>query len=368
MVIADFGLASITTPITTCGTEGYMAPEILQNKERSQENKLPYTSAVDIYSLGILVFFCLGVLIEPGSVMDEGAFVAHIGRRIVDCHGKSRCLQERGAIWFASHMLAYNPKLRPNATQNLGRHWLDLRSYVPSFSVPDVGDEMPDFSYYIFELELQPLNNPVKELAIGRVMSFYLRERAPAIHQLLFVVNNISDLVKQARKSQAPGEDGRLAMVLERLPLIGGVIESPPMASPKESLEYHITALAVQAYLSLGESLAKDPVFREFTHVKYRDRIHAQLGNPFQNSLDEWGMRLESVPTRTDTRNAPSNQPAGNQGVAQVSEDTTAASRRQLPSAHSPGRMEICGADGNGDSHGKRRVTRSSSRMHTSSR
>lgn len=52
--IADFGFARPmnTGPASTiCGTEKYMAPEILKN--------LPYNRSVDIWALGILLFFML---------------------------------------------------------------------------------------------------------------------------------------------------------------------------------------------------------------------------------------------------------------------------------------------------------------------
>ena len=51
--IADFGFARPvnSTVNTICGTEKYMAPEILKN--------LSYTISVDIWALGILLYFML---------------------------------------------------------------------------------------------------------------------------------------------------------------------------------------------------------------------------------------------------------------------------------------------------------------------
>lgn len=52
--IADFGFARPVksgTASTVCGTQKYMAPEILKN--------LPYTRSVDIWALGILFYFML---------------------------------------------------------------------------------------------------------------------------------------------------------------------------------------------------------------------------------------------------------------------------------------------------------------------
>lgn len=52
--IADFGFArplKSGNARTVCGTEKYMAPEILEN--------VPYTISVDIWAVGILLFFML---------------------------------------------------------------------------------------------------------------------------------------------------------------------------------------------------------------------------------------------------------------------------------------------------------------------
>lgn len=54
-VLADFGLAAFTNEVylyDKCGTMGYIAPEILM------ESTLPklYTSACDLYSLGVISY------------------------------------------------------------------------------------------------------------------------------------------------------------------------------------------------------------------------------------------------------------------------------------------------------------------------
>lgn len=56
--IADFGLAKIVGEddftSTLCGTPSYVAPEILADSKRRK-----YTKAVDIWSLGVVLYICL---------------------------------------------------------------------------------------------------------------------------------------------------------------------------------------------------------------------------------------------------------------------------------------------------------------------
>lgn len=56
--IADFGLAKIigeeSFTTTLCGTPSYVAPEILADSKHRK-----YTKAVDIWSLGVVLYICL---------------------------------------------------------------------------------------------------------------------------------------------------------------------------------------------------------------------------------------------------------------------------------------------------------------------
>lgn len=56
--LADFGLAKIigedSFTTTLCGTPSYVAPEILSDSRHRR-----YTKAVDIWSLGVVLYICL---------------------------------------------------------------------------------------------------------------------------------------------------------------------------------------------------------------------------------------------------------------------------------------------------------------------
>ena len=58
MKLADFGLAKIigeeSFTTTLCGTPSYVAPEILADGRNRK-----YTKAVDIWSLGVVMYICL---------------------------------------------------------------------------------------------------------------------------------------------------------------------------------------------------------------------------------------------------------------------------------------------------------------------
>lgn len=58
----DFGLSRETRdPTTLCGSEPWLTPEIYNERDRrnAHRKKRPYTSAVDVWSLGVTVFGCV---------------------------------------------------------------------------------------------------------------------------------------------------------------------------------------------------------------------------------------------------------------------------------------------------------------------
>ncbi|CAH0382109.1 unnamed protein product [Bemisia tabaci] len=57
--LTDFGLSkhntTITSPDTFCGTAGFVAPEVI----RTLKTGIPYNTQIDVWSLGVVLFYCL---------------------------------------------------------------------------------------------------------------------------------------------------------------------------------------------------------------------------------------------------------------------------------------------------------------------
>jgi len=121
LLIADFGLSKIidnqiNVLMTTCGTPGYMAPEVIA--------RTGHGKPVDMWSIGVLTYFLLcGYTPFDGQRMDEEV------KNILAGNYKFEPVQ----YWFAvsatardfiSKLLVVNPNLRMTAKQALQHPWL----------------------------------------------------------------------------------------------------------------------------------------------------------------------------------------------------------------------------------------------------
>ena len=168
LVVADFGLASVANPLTHCGTEGYMAPEILRNRER--RNPVPYMKAVDTYALGVLLLYCIGVELPLGPMLNQKKFSdKHYGSSIQQVLACCEDIQRWGAILLADHLLCYDPRLRLSVEECLQYPWLNPWWYVPWGVIPKDIREAADL-----ELETRPENNPIQATALAKVFGKYL--------------------------------------------------------------------------------------------------------------------------------------------------------------------------------------------------
>ena len=154
--LADFGLAGIGSEHQTiCGTEGYMAPEIIQAGERAkalqkhgdrwiktaEPDWLPtYTNAVDIWALG--------------KILDE--FLEDVPSHVSLLRGKRVLVNKEPALRLIDRMMQHDASRRPTAAECLTAPWMATtdtsdsrlarkrgRSPTPSTSGPTSNSEQP---------------------------------------------------------------------------------------------------------------------------------------------------------------------------------------------------------------------------------
>mmetsp|Transcript_6720 Transcript_6720/g.6260 ORF Transcript_6720/g.6260 Transcript_6720/m.6260 type:complete len:164 (-) Transcript_6720:525-1016(-) len=119
--LIDFGLSKNATKEemmkSMTGTPYYMAPEVLEEEE--------YTSAVDLWSLGVVLFTCLG-----GYRPFTGANFKEISQAIIGCkykfHSREWSGISRDAKDLISMMLTKEPKKRISAEIALKHPWFGL--------------------------------------------------------------------------------------------------------------------------------------------------------------------------------------------------------------------------------------------------
>ncbi|KAL8972166.1 MAG: hypothetical protein Q9197_002912 [Variospora fuerteventurae] len=122
--LADFGLAGIGSEHKTyCGTEGYMAPEVIKARQRAKELEkqtdigmktvtrkrlLMYTNAVDIWSLG--------------KILQE--LVQDVPLQISPLRGKTIPVNKEPALRLIRRMMQDDPKRRPTAAECVEDPWM----------------------------------------------------------------------------------------------------------------------------------------------------------------------------------------------------------------------------------------------------
>ena len=263
VVVADFGLASVANPLTVCGTEGYMAPEILRNRE--EQHPIPYTNAVDIYALGVLLLYSLGVELPPGPTLQEQNNIRHIGSHLEETLASCSDIQRRGAIFLASKMLSYNPENRPSAEKCLQHTWLDSWAYFPWIMLPTSLKDLPHF-----EPETRPENNPITLVALEAIFTRYLGDEAPRLEQLGYVKAHLSILTKAKGPVAKLTKEERIAAILAKVLRIQDPFEMPDSTAQSDRVFYCISSIYRQIHIFVFDLLAKDPIYKESKVFKHR--------------------------------------------------------------------------------------------------
>lgn len=117
--VADFGLARFVDEAqlatTTCGTPGYVAPEILEQK--------PYNQTCDFWSLGVVLFILLSGK-PPFYDEDNFALFEKIKRIDYNFNDPSWSSISTEAKDFISKLLVANPEARPTGEQIMSHPWI----------------------------------------------------------------------------------------------------------------------------------------------------------------------------------------------------------------------------------------------------
>ena len=119
--IADFGLARLleagTLASTTCGTPGYVAPEVLQQN--------PYGMACDYWSIGVVTFILLSGT-PPFYEEDNFALFEQIKKCKYDFEVETWDNVSNEAKDFVAQILVADPTKRMNCEQMLQHPWMQI--------------------------------------------------------------------------------------------------------------------------------------------------------------------------------------------------------------------------------------------------
>lgn len=128
--IADFGLARLlednSLASTTCGTPGYVAPEVLMQK--------PYGKACDYWSIGVVSFILLSGT-PPFYEEDNFALFEQIKACKYDFEVETWKNVSAEAKDFVSTILVADPAQRMNCEQMLQHPWMNMNLSGQSLAI-----------------------------------------------------------------------------------------------------------------------------------------------------------------------------------------------------------------------------------------
>ncbi|KAK8866782.1 Serine/threonine-protein kinase brsk2 [Tritrichomonas musculus] len=136
--ISDFGLAGIFSDEKIsqyCGTEGYAAPEIMNN--------VPYDSSVDIWSLGVIVYILLCGF-RPFESDDRYELYQQVTSGTVEFPSPEWDEISKEAIDFISQMLKIDPTKRITIEDALNHPW--IAGHAPKIQLGDLRQHLKKFN------------------------------------------------------------------------------------------------------------------------------------------------------------------------------------------------------------------------------
>ncbi|KAG6917825.1 hypothetical protein DXG01_000885 [Tephrocybe rancida] len=141
--VADFGLAKFvdhrTMLKTLCGTEYYLAPEVV-----NQENDEGYHNVVDSWSVGVIVFSML-TKANPYVEDPNQPPRIRIRERTIKWARLERCDVSPEAINFTRWLLLVDPTRRMTPREALEHLW--LASHIPVYGRNTTFDDVPASDY-----------------------------------------------------------------------------------------------------------------------------------------------------------------------------------------------------------------------------
>ncbi|SCV04312.1 LANO_0G09428g1_1 [Lachancea nothofagi CBS 11611] len=124
--IADFGLAKFIGEMqftnTLCGTPSYVAPEVLK--------KTGYTSKVDLWSAGVLLYVCLCGFPPFSEQLSPPSMKEQILQGKVAFYSPYWDNVDDSCLHLISNLLVVNPAFRYDVQQTMNHPWFSDNSYL----------------------------------------------------------------------------------------------------------------------------------------------------------------------------------------------------------------------------------------------